>query len=182
METYSAHDVSAATGVSVQAVRKWCAKNEVSRVRNQWILNPEEYKKACEHFKPSIQSPSEGATDAKPAKATKLNDETKETKETDQVSQVSSVSRQEIEVVELLKQQVDYLKQQVEVKDSQIADLSRALTDATASNKALSGSTALSIAADKKDVLTAGVEIEEKEDDPKEKQSKLRRIVSILFE
>lgn len=179
METYSAHDVSAATGVSVQAVRKWCAKNEVSRVRNQWILNPEEYKKVCEHFKPSIRGASEGVADAKP---TKPNDETNETNETNETDQVSSVSRQEIEVVELLKQQVDYLKQQVEVKDSQIADLSRALTDATASNKALSGSTALSIAADKKEVLTAGVEIEEKEDYPKEKQSKLRRIVSILFE
>lgn len=123
-------DIATECGVSVQAIRAWCRRNQVAKdAKGKWKLDESTLSLIYEYYQ------------------VKKGESSERKSETACASSESKLSA-------ALQAEVDYLREQIAIKDKQIADLSTALVAAQDSNKALSANAAMHTAADKKEELT----------------------------
>ena len=168
----SVRELATECGVSVQAIRKWCAKNEVERnAQGGYVITDDVRFLAVKHYK-----------ERKDGK--KVSE-----KASKQVSpQVDALLRQ----LEAKDAQLSAKDEQIAAKDAQIAakdEQISALTDAVSSlteqngklldtNKALSAATAIHTAADKKEALLVTEPEYEAPQQPQKKPSRWQRLLA----
>lgn len=123
-------DIATECGVSVQAIRAWCRRNQVAKdAKGKWKLNESTLSLIYDYYQVNKGESSESKSE-------------------------TACSSSESKLSDALQAEVDYLREQIAVKDKQIADLSSALVAAQDVNKALSANAAMHTAADKKEELT----------------------------
>ena len=149
-------ELAKSCGVTVQTVRRWCAKHEVKKVGKRYELTEEQ----VENFRARYSTSKRNNGTEHKGKGTEQN-----------------------ELCSHLLEEVEGLKQQLAVKDEQIRALSDSLSNLTEqnnklldANKALSAATAMHTAADKKDALM--VEPQPAYEVPQKKPSRLQRLLA----
>ena len=161
----SVRELATECGVSVQAIRKWCAKNNVERnAQGGYVITDEVRFLAVKHYK-----------ERKDGK--KVSE-----KASKQVSpQVDALLRQ----LEAKDAQLAAKDEQIAAKDEQIGKLTDALTSLTEqngklldTNKALSAATAIHTAADKKEALLVAEPEYEAPQQPQKKPSRWQRLLA----
>lgn len=126
----SIKEIATTCGVSVQSIRAWCRRNQVAKdAKGKWKLDESTLSHIYEYYQVTQGESSESKSETACASSE---------------SKLSSV----------LQEEVNHLREQIAIKDKQIADLSSALVAAQESNKALSANAAMHTAADKKEELT----------------------------
>lgn len=116
MDRFSVAEIARNCGVSPQAIRQWCARNQVAKNGKHWEINESVAQGIYEYYSVSL------AQDAKDAKETYASNES---------------------------ETIEILREQLAVKDEQIAKLTQALLNAQEQGAAAQ----LLHAADRKDDL-----------------------------
>lgn len=168
----SVRELATECGVSVQAVRKWCAKNNVERnPQGGYLISDEVRILAVKHYKERKDGkkvPKKVSENVSP--------------------QLDALLRQ----LEVKDAQIAAKDEQIAARDAQIAAKDKqisALTDAVSSlteqngklldtNKALSAATAIHTAADKKEALLVAEPEYEAPQQPQKKPSRWQRLLA----
>ena len=168
----SVSELATECGVSVQAIRKWCAKNEVERnAQGGYVITDDVRILAVKHYR-----------ERKDGKKVPKKDSENVS------SQLSALLKQ----LEVKDAQLAAKDEQIVAKDAQIAAKDKqisALTDAVSSlteqngklldtNKALSAATAIHTAADKKEALLVTEPEYEAPQQPQKKPSRWQRLLA----
>lgn len=145
---FSTAEIAKWCGVSLKSVNNWAAKNGVSKVGRYWKFTAEDVERICSYYdKEPLTVLNEPSGEDR-----NLNEEVREsTEEPKEEKNSCSETNEEPEdpkeeVNEVLREEIAFLQEQLKIKDEQIAKLIDA-------SKALSTSTAMITAADKKEIL-----------------------------
>lgn len=96
-------EIATRCGVSPQAIRAWCKRNEVAKdAQGNWVIDASVLASIYEHYR--VDQGKDGASGAQDGCACSAS-----------------------ELASTLRSEVEHLRRQIEVKDRQIADLSAAL-------------------------------------------------------
>ena len=98
--------IAAECGVSVQAIRAWCRRNQVAKdAKGKWKLDESTLSLIYEYYQVNKGESSESKSE-------------------------TACASNESKLSTALQAEVDYLREQIAIKDKQIADLSTALLNA----------------------------------------------------
>ena len=125
----SVSDAAKECGVSVQAMRAWCSKNNVKRDNGRWSMTDQDLGRAREYYLSDSPRPKDG-------------------KERESDSNYEAFALKQLEI----------LQKQLEEKDRQISELQTALNTALETNKGLSASNAVIAVTEKRAALGDGTQ------------------------
>ena len=150
LKVYTISEVSKIVGKTPQAVRAWCSKQGIERDGRKYLITREVLSSICAYYKIDLEKLSES------------DSESSSDFESSSESQDATAL-----LIQVLREQLEIKDKQLEAKDKQIeeleatnASLAENVKNLIDSNKALSASTAMATAADKKEILTTVGSIE----------------------